>query len=295
VFSIIPVRNPIFIVGAARSGTTILAEILAHHPEVAYWVEPKYIWRYRDAGARSDVRPPEAATPKVKSYIRRKFEDFLEKSGKSRFMEKTPSNCFRMAFMREVFPEAKFVVIYRDGRDVTLSAAKKWTSKPDPTALRRRLRSMEIPGRDLPFYAFDFVRDVIARQWHAKGGYVWGPLFSGIKEVRAEHTVEETCAIQWRESVKAIKGDLMHFPEDAYITIHYEKFIQNPSEVIGDVLYFCGLQNELGVLEEAEDRVSDYLRTPRTPEEDSELMQRVQSLIFNELNDLGYVANNLTT
>jgi Sulfotransferase family len=290
-----PLIEPIFIVGAARSGTSILAEILAQHPEVAYWVEPKYIWRYRDAGARSDVRSPDGASPKVKSYIRRRFESFLKNSRKSRFLEKTPSNCFRMAFMREVFPEGKFVVIYRDGRDVTLSAAKKWTSKPDPAALRRRLRSMEIPGRDLPFYIFDFIRDVVARQWHAKGGYIWGPFFPGIKEVRATHTVEETCAIQWRESVRSMMSDLKHFPEDAYITIHYERFIQNPREVISDVLYFCGLQNAPGLLNEAENRVNEYLQVSRTTEKDREMMQRIQSLTNEELIELGYVAKKLTT
>ena len=171
--------RPIIILGAARSGTTLLAELLSTHPDVAYWVEPKYIWRYGDPGAKSDVRLASAATPGVKRYIRKSFERFLGKSGKSRFMEKTPSNCFRVEFAHSVLPEARFVCLYRDGRDVAMSAAKKWTSPPERSALKRRLLSMEIPMRDLPYYSTDFARDVIARQFHGEGSIYMGTILPG--------------------------------------------------------------------------------------------------------------------
>ena len=40
-----PFRRPVVILGAARSGTTLLGELLSRVPEVAYWVEPKSLWR----------------------------------------------------------------------------------------------------------------------------------------------------------------------------------------------------------------------------------------------------------
>ena len=130
--------RPIVILGAARSGTTLTGEILGRHPDVAYWIEPKYVWRYGRPLARDDIRTAAEATLRVRHYIRRAFNQYTERRGKSRFMEKTPSNCFRLPFVHAVLPNARFLHIVRDGRDVARSAVKKWTTRPNPSAIRRR-------------------------------------------------------------------------------------------------------------------------------------------------------------
>jgi len=210
--------RPIIILGAARSGTTITSEIIKRHPDVAFWLEPKYVWRYGKPLARDDVRTFDDATSGVKRYIRRVFDRYAARREKGRFMEKTPSNCFRVPFIHAVLPDALFLHIVRDGRDVARSSVKKWTTPPDPTAIRRRFTSFEIPLRDLPFYAVDALRDVVGRQFFPDRAFIWGPQFPGIREVRAKNGVEVTCAIQWRESVRAAQEGLVDVPPDQQLT-----------------------------------------------------------------------------
>ncbi len=232
---------PISIIGAARSGTTLLAEILSQHPTVSYWVEPKYIWRYRRPSAPNDVRTRKEATAPIRRYIRTKFADYVDRSEGDRFMEKTPSNCFRVPFVHAVLPDVRIVHLLRDGRDVAFSAREKWTSPPKKEALWRRFTSVEIPLRDVPAYVMDFLRDVIGRQLDPESGYVWGPQFPGIHEVKKEHSILETCAIQWRESVKAARDGLSVVPDAQKKEVRFEELVRKPSAVVEDICRFLDL------------------------------------------------------
>ena len=243
--------RPIVILGAARSGTTLTAELLARHPDIAYWVEPKYVWRYGHPLAPDDRRPATEASPRVRRYIRHAFARYAERQVKPRFMEKTPSNCFRVPFVHAVLPEARFLHILRDGRDVTRSAVKKWTTPPDPTAIRRRLTSFEIPLRDAPFYAGAAVRDVLGRRFFPERAYIWGPYFPGIREVRATEGVEAACALQWRESVRACLDGLAEVPDAQQLTIRFEDLVADPAPMLGRILAFLELRPDAALLEHA--------------------------------------------
>lgn len=236
---------PLFILGAARSGTTVLADCLSLHPDVAYWVEPKYIWSYGKPGEASDSRTAEEANVATKKYIRNRFLAFLKRSGKSLFIEKTPSNVFRLSFINAVFPEARFIHIIRDGRDVSLSAERKWTSRPDRSAIFRRLTRFEIPLKDLPYYIFDAVRDVIGRTVFPSKGFVWGPRFEGIHKFRAQHSVIETCAMQWAKSMTALAKDLKKIEPGRLHTVYYENILDEPKSQILSLLTFAGLDDSV--------------------------------------------------
>ena len=233
--------RPIVVLGAARSGTTMTATTLARHPDVAYWVEPKYVWRYGHPLAPDDTRPVSDATPRVRRYVRRQFARFTKRAGASRFMEKTPSNCFRVPFVHAVLPEARFLHIVRDGRDVTRSAVTKWTTRPDPTALRRRLTSFEIPLRDLPFYATAAFREYVARQLAPEKGFIWGPAFPGMRDLREKEGVEVACAVQWRESVVWAREGLEVVPEDQKLELRFEDLVADPDVELRRVLDFLEL------------------------------------------------------
>lgn len=279
--------RPILVIGAARSGTSMVAELLARHPDVAYWVEPKYVWRYRQAGAPSDVRPPEEATPEVVDYIRGRFADFQHSRGASRFMEKTPSNCFRIEFANRVCPDGRFLHIVRDGRDAALSARRKWTSPPKKQALWRRLRSFEIPLRDLPYYAVDALRDVVGRQLRPEKAYVWGPQPPGIHEFRRHHGVLKTCAWQWRESVEAALEGLARVPAERVHTFPYEAFVSEPVEHLRRILSFLDLRPD----EDLEREVAANVRTEskrRWERADPEEIRAIEPLIADTLQRLGY-------
>lgn len=281
--------RPIIIIGAARSGTTLLGDILSRHPDVAYWVEPKYIWRYGNPTARTDERPAEEATPAVKRYIRSTFASFVGRREGNRFMEKTPTNCFRVPFVQEIFPDARFVHLIRDGRDVAFSARAKWTSPPKKEALWRRLTSFEIPLRDAPYYAVDFLRDVIGRQVRPDQGYLWGPHVQGLRAIRDQHGILYACAVQWRESVRAAREGLATVPASQQCTACFESLVTEPEDVVSRLLQFLGLPRNDAVIAHAIETV-DASASARWKQRNAQELAPVQPVVKDMLNQLGYRA-----
>ena len=279
--------RPIFVIGAARSGTTFLGEALARHPNVSYWVEPKYIWRYRAASSESDVRTADEATPAVARYIRNRFEARTLRDGRSRFVEKTPSNCLRIPFIERVFPEGLYLNLLRDGRDAALSAVKKWTQPPSRSALRRRATSFEIPLRDAPSYAFDFLRDVVGRQFRPAKGFIWGPHIPGLRALRGEHSVLETCAIQWRECVLAVRAGLAEIPAERQITVRYEELVRSPADQLARILQFLDLRFDQALADHAIATASTD-SVGRWRREESQSISALEPLIAETMTELGY-------
>jgi hypothetical protein len=142
----------LFIVGRGRSGTTLLQAMFDAHPEMAIPPESHLIAdmaarrkRY-GSGARfsadrfltdlvphlgfknwglSDMDVAEvlrAARPSsLADAIRVVYAAYARRHGKTRFGEKTPLNVLHIPMIARMFPEARFLHIIRDGRDVTLS------------------------------------------------------------------------------------------------------------------------------------------------------------------------------
>ena len=79
------------------------------HEEIAYWAEPNPIWKISNYRLPDDVMNENHVNEYNLNYIRKKFSKYLHKRNKNRFCEKTPSNCFRVAFINEVFPDAQFL------------------------------------------------------------------------------------------------------------------------------------------------------------------------------------------
>lgn len=109
-----------FVVGCARSGTSILGELIASHPDVKYIFEAHSTWEMGGLGVNDSHRlTGEHATDEVTSKIHKWFQ---EQAGNERFLvEKNPRNILRIPFVRKIFPEAKIIHIIRDGRDVACS------------------------------------------------------------------------------------------------------------------------------------------------------------------------------
>ncbi len=284
-------RQPIFIIGAARSGTEMLGDLLCRHPAVAYWIEPKYIWRYGRPAADSDVREASEASPPVSAYIRSRFAAFARRRGKTRFMEKTPSNCFRISFIDRVFPDGLFLHLLRDGRDVAVSAHRKWTSPPSKQGLWRRARSLEIPARELPHYAVDLLRETVGRQLHPRRGYLWGPRFPGAARVRAERSVLETCALQWRASVEAALAGLAAIPDGRCLTVKFEELVQAPEPALRRVLAFLRLEPSPELLAFARAHV-DPAAAERWRSRPPEEVAAILPLIGPILERLGYALHS---
>ncbi|HSE39379.1 MAG TPA: sulfotransferase [Acidobacteriota bacterium] len=112
--------NITFIVGCARSGTSILGELIASHPAVKYIFEAHSIWELGGMGEDGSHRlTAEHVSPAIKAEIESWFRDQAQDT--HMLVEKNPRNILRIPYIREIFPEAKLIHIIRDGRDVACS------------------------------------------------------------------------------------------------------------------------------------------------------------------------------
>nr|HMQ53618.1 sulfotransferase [Anaerolineae bacterium] len=66
-------KPPIIILGNTRSGTTIVQKVMATHPEIVQWYEPRTLWLYADPGRSHDEFDESDATDSVEQYIRKQF------------------------------------------------------------------------------------------------------------------------------------------------------------------------------------------------------------------------------
>jgi hypothetical protein len=140
------VSEPVFILGCARSGTTLLRDLLRSHPRLAFPGESNFVplfYRafgdpHTDREARRLaarvlrlrwVRPWNVSlTPSSLAHCRSYaelvsalYEDVAHRHGRPRWGDKTPNYALEIPTLLEIFPHAKVIHIYRDGRDVALS------------------------------------------------------------------------------------------------------------------------------------------------------------------------------
>lgn len=127
--------RPIFVLGAARSGTTFLGDCMGRLPEVSYHHEPpatKAAGRYVSEGLWSERRS--------RMFFRFVYATLLrmEVDGDLRFADKTPTNALLLPFLDRTFKGAQFIHIIRDGRDAAASHFKKPWLRADaaPTGTR---------------------------------------------------------------------------------------------------------------------------------------------------------------
>ena len=74
--------NPIFIIGAPRSGTNILRDTLTSNKKFVTWDcdEINYIWRYNSIFKKSDELKVKNITLKKRNYIRSRFKNIISKA-----------------------------------------------------------------------------------------------------------------------------------------------------------------------------------------------------------------------
>jgi sulfotransferase family protein len=120
----------IFVVGCGRSGTSLLGNLLALHPDVRYIREPYHLWAVVDAATdatnlyvRGDGRCRMDATD-VDDGVRARFVALFGAPGDARsLVEKTPHNALRIGFLESLTEGARYVHIVRDGTAVARSIA----------------------------------------------------------------------------------------------------------------------------------------------------------------------------
>lgn len=233
-------HRPIVILGAPRSGTTLLSQLLKHHPQLYLANEPRILWKYGN-DARSDLLRPEHATPAVRDEIRKRFAARVQAAEATRLLEKTPSNSLRAPFVDAVLTDCVFVHMVRAGLESVLSIREFWRNHSTGLPKRELVRRLkEIRLRQTPHYAREFARRALGK-WApaAAGPPIWGPRVPGIEEWVRDRDLLEVCAQQWRMCVELACRDGRSFPADRYTECRLENFDEAE---LGRIMRFCGLE-----------------------------------------------------
>ena len=139
--TILPNAKPLFLIGAPRSGTTILTRLLNAHSEIlltnetAVFLQLNDIIRKSDVGVRSGILFGKTYHRLWASHLRNHakqlietfYEDISKKENKTTIRywgEKHPHLSVCLPFVSELYPEATYVYAVRDPRDVACSIAE---------------------------------------------------------------------------------------------------------------------------------------------------------------------------
>jgi hypothetical protein len=94
----------------------------------------------------------------VGSFFNLFFSNFMQKQKKGRWAEKTPNNIFCAKQVLDMYPEAYFINVIRDGRDVVLSLSPRMEVNGFIIAIIRWLTSIEAGRRLMGHERFYTVR-----------------------------------------------------------------------------------------------------------------------------------------
>lgn len=228
---------PVVVIGAGRSGTNILRDILSASPRAATWPcdEINYAWRYGNRSFPTDELTRTHVRPKTRRYMRRLFESLAEETGAEFIVEKTCANSLRVEYVAEILPEARFVFIQRDPIDVVASAMRRWRGELDLGYVADKVRY--VPKPDLPYYAARYVRHRLHKLLSREGTLpTWGPRFEGIDELASEEPLHVVCAAQWHACHAKASQSLDDLSKTTGITrVQYESLAREPADVITDV------------------------------------------------------------
>jgi hypothetical protein len=171
-----------FVVGAARSGTTLLRMMLDSHGQLAVPFETQLLPELIDA-SEAGATPAELAEHLVThrrwpdfgldatemrasftavdpfdlgEAMRAFYAAYAASQGKPRWGDKSPGYALHIRRIAAVLPEAHFVHLIRDGRDVRLSQLRRGSDHPGPgkhaRRWKRRVKKARRQGGKVPHY-----------------------------------------------------------------------------------------------------------------------------------------------
>lgn len=240
------VIKPIFILGAPRSGTTLLYQILCNHRDLSFFTQNiiragvyrkgrilgyNKLWLarirnliYKDKLSVQPHEAPECWSPHLGTYeyltenecteeIIEHYSQVIAKVqaifNRPRFINKNPQHCTRVRILNRIFPDAKFVHIVRDRTAVACSTiyASSMSLPTDSYFLGLREKIFPLIGNK------NFLRR--------------------LSEVQLYELSRDILVSKAREANK--------FGANRYYEINYEELVAWPRNKINEVLNFCGI------------------------------------------------------
>jgi hypothetical protein len=239
--------RPIFLIGCGRSGTTILGNTLARHRDVTYLNEPRQLWSRvipeadiwspdasRNAGRL--VLDANACTPQRRRALARAFGRETRATGHPRLVEKLPINAFRLGLLGAAFPDARYLVLLRDGIAVARSIAR-------------------FAERDT---------------WFGVGDYKWHALAAEAERRPETRGLAALCTsayerglLEWRLSVDAAIAHLEGPARNRCVLVRYETLLATPAAEMRRLLAALELRPSPEVERFAEDEIGSQASSDR--------------------------------
>lgn len=232
--------RPIFILSAPRSGSTFLYDLLSRFGQVWSWhAEVDAIWwqhfPYERKEEPSDYVDAEEYSPRAAARLRRDFyryslyarQEHGELCGLThrlgllksiRYLDKTIANCFHLDFLTRLFPDARYILLLRDGRATISSMMEGWQ---DPQRFVKHQLTRYIPeGSQVSHWAF--------------------PAPPGWRSI-LDRPLEEICAWSWIRHIETAADALQAVPAEQKWTLRYEDLLDNPTTLAYQLAEFGGL------------------------------------------------------
>ena len=218
-------ERPVFIVAAPRSGSTLLFDTLACSPAFntfggeAHWlVESLEVLRPGAPGIDSNRLSAAQATPEITALIRQAAVARLQgPDGRAptvgaRLLEKTPKNSLRIPFLKQVFPDARFIFLWRDPRENLSSIMEAWRSGGWITY-------PSIPGWEGPWSL------LLPPDWQSLRG---APLAS-------------IAGWQWQKANEIALDDLQELPREQWMAVGFHDLLADPAATVRRLCEFAGV------------------------------------------------------
>jgi len=272
------VRQPLFIVGTGRSGTTILGTVLSLHPDIGFLNEPKALWHaihpHEDVIGNYDRGPAAyrlGASDADEAVVRRAhrlFGAYLTAIGASRVLDKYPELVFRIPFVRSIFPDAQFLFIVRDGWD-TICSVDAWSER----------HGTESDGEQRDWWGVD------DRKWRLLVEQVatTHPALQGRREeLLGLDRHADRAALEWALAMSEGMEHEERYP-DAVTRVHYEDLVSAPRKTVRRVFERCHLSEDDTPLAYAQQTIR-----ASSSKEAVELDRRVAPFFHEKMEALGY-------
>ena len=230
------VCSPAFIVGMGRSGTTALGVALSTQKNISFLNEAKAVWAFavpeEDLIGSYNMQPARYRltasdiTETASAKLRTLYSTFLNLTSGSILLEKYPELIFRLDYILEIFPDAKFLFLSRNGQDCCASV-RSWSTQH---------------GENSASYTAD---------WWGINGRKWSYLVDqlvveheDLAPYRSELTSLEDqaamAAVEWivsmREGLKLLAAG-----HKSVLHIAYEALCEHPEACLEQISSFLGL------------------------------------------------------
>jgi hypothetical protein len=225
-----PPRDPIFILGSPRSGTSLLFKILNHSSRVASLDhESHLLWDLFHPLDHSPTGSHEITPDAITSSERRVLYWIVDRlSGSRRYLDKYPRNCLRVRYLHALFPGAWFIHVKRDGRATVSSIMTGWRTESRFESGERLPLALSIDGFEGTTWRF-----LLPPGWEA---YATG------------RSLEEVAAFQWIAANEAILEARKDLDASRWVEVKYEALVGAPTQTVGSLLERVGLPREEAVL-----------------------------------------------